>query len=153
MFHHPVRFMTTHKRSYKFRCFGIYDRISVRFLVVPVFIWNGQKRGNMDAFIVTLAVSNQSLKRIDPAVPTRGESWTEIAHSDHNPDSGHDIYNSADTKQLHIDVNSPRHPSQYVKVYRKLYNGNPPRPVGKAANAAKTLLVSNKERFLDDFVS
>jgi hypothetical protein len=107
----------------------------------------------MDAFLVSLAVSNQSLTRIDPAISTRGDSWTEIAHSDHNPVSGHDIYDSADTKQFHIDVNSSRQPDQYVKVYRKLYNGNPPRPVGKAANAAKRVLVSNKERFLDDFLS
>ncbi len=106
----------------------------------------------MDAFIVSLAVSNQSLERIDPTVPTRGNTWTEIAHSDHNPDSGHDIYDSTDTKQFHIDVNNPRHPNQYVKVYRTLYNGNPPTPIGKAANAAKRLSIPNKERFLDDFV-
>ena len=145
-------YMARYKKSYKLRCFGSYDGVSVRFLVVPVFIWNGQKRGDIDEFVVPLAVSNNSLQRIEPSIPTRGESWTEIAHSDHNPTSGHDIYDSTDTKQFHVDVNHPHRTDQYVKVYRKLYNGNPPKPVGKAANAAKKLLVSKKERFLEDFL-
>jgi hypothetical protein len=46
----------------------------------------------MDAFIVWLAVPNQSLKRVDPTIPTRGDTRTEIAHSDQSPETGHDIY-------------------------------------------------------------
>ena len=144
--------MAKYKTAYKFRCFGIYQRKPVRFLVVPVFIWNSPKRGDMDEFVVTLAVKNTSLQRIAPALPTTNGTWTEIAHSDHNPTSGHDIYDPNDTKQFHVDVNHPYKSNQYSRVYTKLANGSPPKPVGKAANLAKKVLVAKKERFLDDFL-
>jgi hypothetical protein len=144
--------MARYKTTYKFRCFGTYQGKPVRFLVVPVFIWNGQKRGDMDEFVVNLAVKNTSLQRIEPALLTTDGNWTEIAHSDHNPTSGHDIYDRSDFKQFHVDVNHPYKSNQYSKVYTKLANGSPPKPVGKAANLAKTVLVGQKERFLDDFL-
>lgn len=144
--------MTGYKKAYKFRCFGTYQGIPVRFLVVPAFIWNGSKQGDMDEFVVTLAIKNTSLQRIAPALLTTNGTWTEIAHSDHNPTSGHDIYDPNDNKQFHVDVNHPYKPDQYSKVYTKLANGAPPKPVGKAANLAKKILVADKERFLDDFL-
>lgn len=144
--------MATSKTAYKIRCFGTYQGTPIRFLVVPIFIWNGPKQGDMDEFVVTLAIKNTSLQRIAPTLSTTNETWTEIAHSDHNPTSGHDIYNPNDTKQFHVDVNHPYKSDTYSKVYTKLANGSPPKPVGKAANLAKTVLVGHKERFLDDFL-
>ncbi|SDY32545.1 hypothetical protein [Halopenitus persicus] len=105
----------------------------------------------MDEFVVTLAIKNTSLQRINSALPTTG-TWTEIAHSDHNPTSGHNIYDRNDPKQFHVDVNHPYRSNQYATVYTKLANGAPPKPVGKAANLAKTVLVGGAERFLDDFL-
>lgn len=63
------------------------------------------------------------------------DSWVQVAHSDHNPNkpSGHNIYNSSDSKQLHIDIQDPENPKgDYKDVIKRICNGNPDRPTGKA---------------------
>lgn len=144
--------MREYERSYKDYRVSEFDNVPVQFLVVPTFIWRGSKRGDVDEFVVSLAVSNSSLSALGYNSVTTGGSWTEIAHSDHNPTDGHDIYDRSDPKQLHVDVNQPYADREYAVVYRKLKNGSPPTPVGTAANVAKKLLVLHRTRFLSDFL-
>ncbi len=144
--------MTPVKRRYKLRLHSQFRGEYIDVLVVPTLIWEWPKRGHPDEFIVVLAIANDSLQQLGYSGLVNGGSWTEVAHSDHNPDTGHDIYDHSDPKQLHIDVNHPHDQSRYSQVYRKLANGAPPRPTGRAADMAKEILVRNQIRFLRDYL-
>lgn len=139
------------KKTFKLRCVSTFSGMVVHFLVVPTLLWNGQQRGDADAFIVSLAVDSSDLSRVSEFSLRCDQGWTEVAHSDHNPNSGHDIYDPSDPKQLHVDVNNPVG-SGYVTVYRELGRGNPPQPVGTAVNLAKTILSERRDQFLSDFL-
>lgn len=144
--------MKKYKKTYKFRCASTYRGTYVQFIIVPTLIWHQKRRGDIDSFIISLAIDNSSLKRLGYDSAITNGSWREIAHSDHNPISGHDIYDPNDPKQLHVDVNHPYSDARYVKVYKKLSHGSPPKPVGKAANMAKEILVVYRDTFLGDFL-
>lgn len=140
------------QQSYKEHFSRRYDGVYVRFLVVPTLIWHRRKRGDIDAYIVSLAVSNGSLAQLGHRLKASSGDWTEIAHSDHNPVNGHDIYDPSDPKQLHVDINHPFQRNQYVEVYTHLSRGSPPKPVGKALNKSKSILKHRSTRFLDDYL-
>jgi len=140
------------KKTYKVSCSSYYNGVLIDFLVVPTLIWKGNKKGNIDEFVVSLAVSNSSLRNLGYGRITDSGGWTEIAHSDHNPVSGHDIYDKSDSKQLHVDVNHPYYGYKYAEVYVRLANGSPPKPVGKAADRAKEILRIQRKRFFKDYL-
>lgn len=140
------------KKPYKQYLTRRYKGNLIHLLVVPTLIWHRRKQGDIDAFIVSLAVENKSLAALGHGKKRNGGTWTEIAHSDHNPIKGHDIYDPNDPKQLHVDVNHPFQSYNYVEVYIRLSRGSPPKPVGKALNRAKKILVNRSTHFLDDFL-
>lgn len=114
--------MKTVQKTFKHQFSASYRRMPVQFLVAPTLIWHHRKRGDIDAFMISLAVHNQSLDALGYHRWKDGGSWTEVAHSDHNPVDGHDIYDRKDPKQLHVDVNHP-FKRGYVEVYKKLSKG------------------------------
>lgn len=97
-----------------------------------------------DAFLVQLLGDVSDLRSV---ANKRGENinfqssngWVEVAHSDHNPNSpsGHDIYDANDNKQLHVDVQDPENSDNYKNVIKKIANGSPDKPTGKALSHAE----------------
>ncbi|MFB6177087.1 MAG: hypothetical protein ABEI99_08110 [Halobaculum sp.] len=139
------------KKNYKIWCVSTFSGTIVRFFVVPTLFWRRRQRGDADAFVVSLAVNSGDLFDLSEDNSISRHGWTEIAHSDHNPVDGHDIYDSSDPKQFHIDVNDPTG-DKYTRVYRKIERGDPPRPVGTAADLAKRILEQRRKRFLSDYL-
>lgn len=122
----------------------------IRFLVVPTLVWNKPKRSHPDSFIISLSVRSDGLESLSYPFAADSSDWTEIAHSDHNPAAGHDIYDRSDPKQLHVDVNDLLGDERYAQVYTKLSGGNPDRPVGRPVDKIERYLTRNRHRFLAD---
>ena len=131
-----------------------YQNEVIRFRVVFALMWyKPNKSGDCDAFFISLHARNADLMNIAPTTVLDSGGWTEIAHSDHDPNSssGHDIYDSSDSKQLHVDINQ-KLGDGYTKTFKRIAGGKPPHPTGKAANVAADYLERNCSSFLQIYL-
>ena len=128
-----------------------YNGEKIGLQITKVRLWTGYNSDECDRFNVQLKINNQDARdKISDSV-LDGGTWTVIAHSDHNPDGGHNIRSKLDNKQLHIDI----HPENegYTKVYDKICGGNPPKSNNKAINIASNYMKSNAYSILDTYIN
>lgn len=139
------------RKTFKCHIWSSYNNECVHFLLVTNLVWFEQKVNHPDAFTVTLAVSDETLREVSATAVSSSGTWTHLAHSDHNPPRAHDIYDPDDQKGLHIDVEHP-HRRGYRKVYKKLAGGSPPAPTGTAVTVVADYIEKRRFRLLSDYI-
>lgn len=82
-----------------------------------------------------------------------GGTWTVIAHSDHNPNGGHDIRDENDNKQLHVDVHPKLSNGGYNKTYLKISDGNPSENNNTAIMNVTRFMRSQAEVLLHEYIN
>lgn len=127
-----------------------YQDQILKMQITKVRLWTNHSSNECDRFNVQLKIDNNDADDKIADSFLDGGSWTVIAHSDHNPDGGHDIRCQSDRKQLHIDI----HPydNRYTKVYDKICNGNPPQSNNKAIKIITRYMRSNTLGILKQFI-
>lgn len=125
-------------------------QITLRLSVVR--LWD-DSNDEFSRYNIHLKIPNSSVNGLIDDKKLDGGKWTVIAHSDHNPNGGHNIRDLGDSKQLHIDI----HPynkdlKEYNVCHAKLCDGHPPKSNEKAISLVKNYMRQNTKIILMDYL-
>jgi hypothetical protein len=126
---------------------GVLD---IRMAVVR--LWDDAKEDSCSRFNIQMKLRNEKAEDVVEDEILEGGTWTVVAHSDHNPTDGHNIRDSADQKQLHVDVHPHIAGQGYNKVYIRICDGNPPETNEEAIGTVKSFMKQNADTILQDYI-
>lgn len=129
-----------------------YESHSINLRMAIVKLWDNSDTTTCSRFNVQIKIRNSEVESFIDDYKLDGGDWTVVAHSDHNPNGGHDIRDENDRKQLHVDVH-PCLSGEYNHTYLRICGGKPPKTNDEAINTVVRFLNRKKEDIMKKFLN
>lgn len=129
-----------------------HETHSVQLRMAVVRLWDDSESSSCSRFNVQLKIRNKEVEDFIDDAKLDGGTWTVIAHSDHNPNGGHDIRDEDDRKQLHVDVHPSVTGQGYNHTYLRICHGNPPETNEKAIDTVVDFIQSRKKEIVTRYL-
>lgn len=128
-----------------------YEDESLTIRLAIVRLWDDISQVSCSRFNVQLKLRNKEATKVLDDKILDGGTWTVFAHSDHNPNGGHNIRDDEDEKQLHIDVHPKITGQGYNICHKQLCGGNPPDRNGEAIRVVTKYMRSKASELLYEY--
>lgn len=129
-----------------------HENHSIQLRMAVVRLWDDSESSSCSRFNVQLKIRNEEVENFIDDCKLDGGKWTVIAHSDHNPNGGHDIRDGTDRKQLHVDVHPAVTGKGYNHTYLRICHGKPPKTNDEAIETVVDFIQSRKEEILTRYL-
>lgn len=120
--------------------------------MASVRLWDDDEEEDCSRFNVQIKLKNEQAQSIIDEDFLDGGTWTVVAHSDHNPNGGHNIHNQEDQKQLHIDIHPKITNKGYNETRIRICDGNPPETNDEAIRFVEDYMKNNAENILKQYL-
>ena len=128
-----------------------YENGSFKARLAIIRLWDDAEEDSCSRFNIQLKLRNKQAVDLVDDDSLNGGTWTVVAHSDHNPNGGHNIRDSTDEKQLHIDVHPHVSGKGYNNCHSMLTNGRPPEVNDEAIQFVEEYMRNNADAILRQY--
>lgn len=125
----------------------------ITYRLTTVRLWDDEDLDNCSRFNIQMKLDNEYAEEFINSDFLDGGKWTVIAHSDHNPNGGHNIRNKKDCKNLHIDIHPKTSSKNYNKTYTQICGGKPPNTNEKAIRIIQEYIKENANTILSTYLN
>lgn len=128
------------------------DLGEITYRLTTVRLWDNSDDDFCSRFNIQMKLDNNYAKKFINEDCLDGGNWTVIAHSDHNPNGGHNIRDSEDQKNLHLDIHPSESSKNYNNTHTRICGGNPPDTNKKAIKVVEDYIRGNSTKILNTYL-